>query len=63
MKTAIGREINVRANYKHRTFTIRTTSGKYRTYPMDKEEFESCLNNTANDWDQFLSSDDYYEIN
>jgi len=62
MKTITGREINVKANYSKRTFTIRTDSGKYRTYPMSKEEFESCEHNTANDWNQFLKSDDYYKV-
>ena len=62
MKTITGREIKVRSNKSKRTFTIRTESGKYRTYQMSKEEFESCEMNTANDWQQFLRSDDYYKV-
>lgn len=62
-RTSLGQEIKVSSNKKRRTFTIKTTSGKYRTYPMTKQEFESCLYNTGNDWSYFLQSNDYYEIN
>lgn len=61
-KTITGRVIKVRSNQKERHFTIKTESGIYRTFPMSKEEFESCENNTGNDWNQFLKSDDYYKI-
>ena len=62
MKTISGREIKVTANQSKKTFTIRTETAKYRTYPMSKEEFKNCENNTANDWQQFLKSDDYYRV-
>ena len=65
MKTLItisGREIKVTANYQKRTFTIITESAKYRTIMLSKDEFKSCLNNTGNDWNDFLKSDDYYKI-
>ena len=64
MKTITGREITAKANYSARTFTIRTEAGKYRTNKMDKAEFNSCLNNTANDWQYFLrsQSSDYNRI-
>ena len=63
MKTITGREIKATPNLSKRTFTIRTGDGyKYRTTPMTQEEFDSNLNNTANDWAQFLKSDDYYTI-
>jgi len=53
----------ISSNKSARTFTIRTDTGnKYRTVKMDKEEFDSCENNTANDWRDFLRSDDYYKI-
>jgi hypothetical protein len=29
---------------------------------LSKEEFNSCLNNTGNDWVNFLKSSDYYKI-
>jgi len=61
--TISGREIKVSSNKSKRTFTITTAVGKYRTFPMEKDEFNSCLNNTGNDWQQYLnSSSDYYKI-
>ena len=63
METISGRTINVKANQSKRTFTIRVEGAKYRTYSMSKDEFESCENNTANDWQQFLKSNDYYKCN
>ena len=63
MKTITGREIKVTPNHSKRTFTIRVKGFKYRTIPMDQEEFDSNLNNTANDWQQFLSAtNDYYTV-
>jgi hypothetical protein len=64
MKTITGRQINVTPNHGAQTFTIRTDVAKYRTNRMSKEEFKSCLNNTANDWQCFLDrSDDYCVVN
>lgn len=60
--TITGREIKVSANRSARTFIIKTESGKYRTTKMDKEEFQSNLNNTGNDWQQFLNGCDYYAV-
>lgn len=60
--------IQATANHKKRTFTIRTyyngkIANKYRTIRMDHEEFESCLNNTERDWDQFLrKTQDYSPV-
>ena len=63
LKTISGREINVTTNYQKRTFTIRTSSAKFRTTTMSKEEFNSCLYKTGNDWQQFLKGNDYYTVN
>lgn len=65
MRNAI--EVTATANHRNRTFTIRTFQdrkliSKYRTIQMNKEEFESCLNNTENDWKHFLKSSDYYSV-
>ena len=54
-------------NYTKKTFTIRTyingkINAKYRTIQMSKKEFEAELNNTQNDWMQFLKSNDYYLV-
>nr|WP_317632324.1 hypothetical protein [uncultured Flavobacterium sp.] len=60
--------IKVKANKSKRTLTIRKIENnkvyvKYRTYKLNKEEFESCLNNTSNDWQYFLNnSNDYYKL-
>ena len=57
--------IKATPNYTNRTFTIRTfvngkLNNKYRTIQMSKKEFENELNNTENDWNHFLKSNDYY---
>ena len=59
--------IKVTANESSRTFTIRTCvdgklSNKYRTIKLSKEEFQSEINNTENDWKEFLKSSDYYLV-
>ena len=59
--------ITATPNYKNRTFTIRTfvngeLNNKYRTFQMSREEFDAKLNNTENDWSQFLKSNDYYLV-
>lgn len=55
------------SNAKNRTFTIRKYENfkvyaKYRTIKLSKYEFRSCLNNTENDWKEFLKSSDYYRV-
>lgn len=54
--------IKVTSNKSKRTYTIRVNGSKYRTYPMSKEEFNSCYYNTETDWNQFLRSPGYYKI-
>ena len=60
--------MKVTPNHSRRTFTIRFycedgSITKYRTIPFSKYEFNNCLKNTENDWNQFLrSTDEYYEI-
>ena len=66
--------IEVKANQSKRTFTLRikyTGKGlndlqsnvKYRTYPMNKADFQENENNTSNDWKEFLlTRGDYYKI-
>ena len=63
LKTITGRELKISSNKSKRTFTIVTESAKYRTYPMTKDEFNSCEYNTGNDWQNFLKSNDYYKVN
>ena len=61
-KTNLGETLKISANHSKRTFTIRTYVAKYRTIRLSKEEFQSCLNNTVQDWKQWLRSDDYYKV-
>lgn len=53
-------KIRIKANQKAKTFTIRTTSGKYRTLPMNKAEFEETEHNTSKDWQNFLNTSQNY---
>lgn len=63
LTTISGKEIKVSSNKSKRTFTIIYNGIKYRTCPMTKDEFNSCLYNTGNDWAQYLrGSNDYYSI-
>lgn len=61
-KTNLGETLKISANHSKRTFTIRTDVAKYRTIRLSKDEFNSCLNNTGQDWSVFLRSDGYYEM-
>ena len=61
-KTNLGETLKISANHSKRTFTIRTDVAKYRTIRLSKEEFNSCLNNTGQDWRIFLRSSDYYKV-
>ena len=61
-KTNLGETLKISANHSKRTFTNRTDVAKYRTISLSKEEFSSCLNNTGQDWRQFLRSSDYYKV-
>ena len=63
----IGRTLTATPNHSARTFTLRIKYAdgsmiKYRTIQTSKEDFESDLYNTENDWFQFLKSDNYYKV-
>ncbi len=62
LTTITGKEIKVASNLAKRTFTIKTSGGKFRTIPMSKSEFNSALNWTGNDWMNFLTTDEYYTV-
>lgn len=62
LTTITGRELKLSSNESKRTFTIRTESGKYRTFPFSKDEFRSASHWTGNDWQQFLKTDEYYPV-
>ena len=61
-KTNLGETLKISVNHSKRTFTIRTDVAKYRTIRLSKDEFNSCLNNTGQDWRIFLKSNDYYKV-
>lgn len=51
--------ISVTPNHSKRTFTIRkkdkaVTYAKFRSLSLSKEEFESLLYNTEDDWKDYL---------
>jgi hypothetical protein len=56
------RTIKATPNHSARTYTLRTGTAKYRTIRMSKYEFNNCLYNTSNDWEQFLKTDEYYVV-
>ena len=61
------KQITATPNFSKRTFTIRVLYGnfqkaKYRTEQMSKQDFEVATFNTKQDWQDFLRSDNYYEI-
>jgi hypothetical protein len=55
--------MNVKANQKDRTFTIRVNGSKYRTSKFLKATFEELEYNTDADWSNFLAtSNSYYRV-
>jgi hypothetical protein len=59
-------ELNVKSDYSRRCYTIRLkyTSGveKYRTNRLPKDEFESMLNYTIEDWEKYLDTSNNYSL-
>ena len=65
--TTLNETIKVTANHSKRTFTLRSYIdgkffAKYRTYPVSRDEFNSDLYNTQNDWKNYMRSDSYYKV-
>jgi hypothetical protein len=62
-QTISGREISVRPNFSKRVFTVKTESGKYKTYKLSRAEFDENLFNTGNDWENYLrTSQDIFPV-
>lgn len=62
-KTITGREIKVTPLHDERAFLIEADGRKYKTIEFTPIEFFSSLNDTANDWQTFLTlTNDYYLI-
>ena len=63
LTTITEKELRISANHSAKTFTIRTTSSKYRTIRFGKDEFNHADRNwTGNDWQNFLKTDEYYKV-
>ena len=54
--------MNVKANQKDRTFTIRVNGSKYRTSQFSKATFEELEHNTDADWGNFLATSNCYYL-
>ena len=55
--------MNVKANQKDRTLTIRVKDSKYRTSQFSKATFEELEHNTDADWGNFLATSNcYYRV-
>ena len=55
--------MNVKANQKDRTFTIRVKDSKYRTSKFSKATFEELEHNTDADCGNFLATSNcYYRV-
>lgn len=52
--------MKIKPNLSKRTFTIYKNGSKFRTCKMLKHEFEDNLNNTLNDWQNFLKNSNNY---
>jgi len=55
--------MKISTNNSKRTFTIRKQGLKFRTNKMNRVDFQSSLNSTARDWQDYLDySNDYYLV-
>lgn len=52
----------ITSNKQKRHYTINKGYVKYRTLPMDKQEFNKAYYWTQNDWQQFLKTNEYYKL-
>lgn len=62
LKTVSARVLKVSSDQRRRTYTIRTESAVYRTLKMTRQEFESYEDNTCDDWQVFLKTNDAYYV-
>lgn len=62
LKTISGRKFKITSNVSLRHYTIKTDSGKYRTFKLSKYEFNSYSYYTGNDWQNFLNTNYYYKL-
>ena len=58
-----GEQLIISPNFQEYTFDIQKNGVTWRTIEMKEEEFRSCLNNSGQDWQEYLNnSDDYYLV-
>ena len=58
-----GEQLTISPNYQDYTFEIEKNGVTWRTTEMNEDEFKSCLNNSGQDWQNYLNkSDDYYLV-
>ena len=58
-----GEQLIISPNFQDNTFEIQKNGVNWRTIEMNDEEFASCLNNSGQDWQNYLNnSDDYYLV-
>lgn len=58
-----GEQLIISPNFQDNTFEIQKNGVNWRTIEMNDEEFKSCLNNSGQDWQNYLNnSDDYYLV-
>ena len=58
-----GEQLIISPNFQDYTFEIQKNGVTWRTIEMEEEEFKSCLNNSGQDWQNYLNkSDDYYLV-
>ena len=62
LQTITKRELKVSSNKRERTFRIKTESATFKTIPFSKQEFNSAYYWTGQDWQEFLRTDEYYQI-
>ena len=58
-----GEQLIISPNFQDNTFEIQKNGVTWRTIEMNEDEFKSCLNNSGQDWQEYLNnSDDYYLV-
>lgn len=58
-----GEQLIISPNFQDNTFEIQKNGVTWRTTEMTEDEFKSCLNNSGQDWQNYLNnSDDYYLV-
>lgn len=62
LQVITGKQLRVSANQSALTFTIHTEQGKFRSYPLEEAKFNSLLNNTPDEWRQFLRDTEHLTV-